>query len=60
MANTKFTSIKSDYSIVFDRASEVLYFGEDHNVPETGFSFSGINDINEMEQQRTVDLVGIV
>lgn len=23
MANTKFTSIKSDYSIVFDRASEV-------------------------------------
>lgn len=60
MANQKFTSIKNDYCIVFDQNSEITECSNDTQIKAQGFSFTTIEEINELEQQRTVDAVGII
>ena len=60
MANQKFTSIKNDFCIVFDRNSEIKEVEDDDNISAVGFSFTTIDEINELEQMKTVDAIGIV
>lgn len=60
IANTKYTSIKNDYCIVFDRDSVIEELPEDRGIQAQGFSFVSIEDINDFEQQRTVDAVGVI
>ena len=49
MANQKFTSIKNEYSIIFDRNSEIEPVTDDMDIKETAFCFSSINEIKELE-----------
>jgi replication factor A1 len=60
MANTKYTSIKNDYSIVFDKNSQIEPVGEDSTIKSLGFCFTSIDEINEFEQMRTIDAIGII
>lgn len=60
MANQKYTSIKNDFCIVFDRNSEIKEVADDDNISAVGFSFTTIDEINEFEQMRTVDAIGVV
>jgi replication factor A1 len=60
IANTKYTSIKNDYCIVFDRDSNIVHQPDDDKIKAQGFSFVTIDEINEFEQQRTVDVVGVI
>ena len=60
IANQKFTSIKNDYGIVFDRNSEIEEIADDMKIKGQGFSFVTIEEINEFEQQRTVDVTGVI
>jgi ssDNA-binding replication factor A large subunit len=60
IANTKYTSIKNDYCIVFDRDSQIEQLADDQKIQAQGFSFVKIEEINEFEQQRTVDFSGVI
>jgi replication factor A1 len=60
IANQKYTSIKNDYCIVFDRNSEIAEVPDDENIKQQGFCFVTIDEINEFEQSRTVDTIGII
>ena len=60
IANQKYTSIKNDYTIVFDRDSAIEEVPEDRSIQSQGFSFVTIEEINDFEQQRTVDVAGVI
>ena len=60
MANQKYTSIKNDYSIVFDKQSEIEEADDDSSIKTQGFCFTTIEEINEFEQMRTIDSIGII
>ena len=49
MANQKYTSIKNDYSIVFDKQSEIEEADDDSTIQSRGFCFTTIEEINEFE-----------
>ena len=60
MANQKYTSIKNDYCIVFDRNSEVQEVEDSNSISALGFCFTTVDEINDFEQMRTVDTIGVV
>jgi len=60
MANQKYTSIKNDFCIVFDRNSEIEEAEDTDNIQVQGFSFTTIDEINDFEQMRTVDAIGVI
>ena len=60
IANQKYTSIKNDYCIIFDRSSEIQEVEDDNRIEAQGFSFVTIDEINEFEQNRTLDTIGVI
>lgn len=50
IANAKYTSVKNDYTIIFDRNSTIERAEDDHKIKNQGFSFVTIEDINDFEQ----------
>lgn len=49
IANQKYSSIKNDYCIVFDRNTEIEEVADDTKIRNLGFSFVTIEEINEFE-----------
>ena len=61
IANQKYTSIKNDFCLVFDKNAEIIEVPEDESIQDTcGFNFIPIKDIALMEKNRVVDLIAIV
>lgn len=60
IANQKYTSIKNDHCIVFDRNSEIVESDDTDMISNQGFCFTTIEEISDFEQMRTIDTVGIV
>lgn len=60
MANKKFTSIPNDFCITFDRNTTIDEVCNDDSIGAQGFSFVTIDAINDFEQNRTVDAVGVI
>lgn len=52
--------MKNDYTIIFDRTSVIQASEDDQKIKNQGFSFVTIEDINDFEQQRTVDFAGVI
>ncbi len=50
IANSKYTSVKNDYTIIFDRTSVIERVDDDQKIKNQGFSFVTIEDINDFEQ----------
>lgn len=50
IANAKYTSVKNDYTIIFDRNSIIEAAQDDQKIKNQGFSFVTIEDINDYEQ----------
>jgi replication factor A1 len=50
MANTKYTSIKNDYTIIFDRNCVIEKASDDQKIKSQGFSFVTLEEINGFEQ----------
>ena len=48
LANKRFTSIKNDYSITFDRSSIVEIVPEDKGIVKQGFNFTELKKIEEI------------
>ena len=60
IANKKYTSIKNDHCVVFDKNSEIEEVNDDNQISQQGFCFVTIDEINDFEQSRTVDTIGII
>ena len=51
---------KGQLQIIFDRNSEIKEVEDDEDIVAQGFCFSTIDEVNDFEQMRTVDMIGIV
>ena len=45
MSNKKFTSIKNDFCITFDKGTDIKECMDDNQINQTGFSFTTIQQI---------------
>jgi replication factor A1 len=60
MANKKFTSVRNDYSITFDTRSLIEPASDDGAISRHSFDFMPIDQMKEVFQKKTLDVVGIV
>ncbi len=60
MANKRFTSIKNDFCITFYEDSEIKQTTDDQTIKEQGFDFFNLEQINEFQQSRQIDFIGVV
>ena len=60
IANQKFTSIKNDYCLVFDKNGDIVEVPDDDSIQEKGFNFIPIKDITSIDKPRVIDIIGIL
>jgi len=61
MANKRFTSIKNDFSITFDRRTQIEEVGEDdESIQAQSFSFIKICEVENLVSYATVDVCGVL
>lgn len=60
MANKRYTSVRNDFCIVFEKNSEIVLAEDDGSISNQAFDFCQINDIQEIMQMKTIDVVGII
>jgi len=60
MANKRFTSIKNDFCLIFDKMAEIEEVAEDKHINVAGFSFTSLAGIEELVQKCVIDVIGVV
>jgi replication factor A1 len=60
MANKRYTSVRNDFCIVFEKNSEISEAQDDGSISNQAFDFCSINDIQEIMQMKTIDVVGVI
>lgn len=60
MANKKFTSIKNDFCIVFEKTAQIIEVEDDGSIDMQAFEFCDIKGIQDVQQMKTVDVCGII
>lgn len=60
MANKKFTSITNDFCIYFDKNSDIQEAKDDGSISNQAFDFCAIKSIDDIVQQKTIDVIGVV
>ncbi|CAI2359014.1 unnamed protein product [Moneuplotes crassus] len=60
IANKRFTSIKNDFSLIFDISSQIQRVEEDEKIGKQGFHFFNIRQIEQMREITTIDFIGVV
>lgn len=60
MANKRFTSIKNDFCIVFEKNAQIIEIEDDFSIAQQAFEFCDINSIQEVQQMKTIDVCGVV
>ena len=60
MANKRFTSIKNDFCIVFEKNAQIKQVDDDGSIAEQAFDFTDIRDIQEIIQMNTLDISGVI
>lgn len=60
MANKRFTSIKNDFCIVFEKNAQIKQVDDDGSIAEQAFDFTEIKDIQEILQMNTLDISGVI
>ncbi|KAJ1528713.1 hypothetical protein ONE63_007106 [Megalurothrips usitatus] len=60
-ANKKFSSLNNDYEMSLTGETQIIPVHEDDSgVPQIKFNFSSLNDIENMEPNASVDVIGVV
>lgn len=49
IANQRFTSIKNDFCLVFDKQGEIIEVPNDSSINERGFSFMSMTEIKALD-----------
>mmetsp|Transcript_12810 Transcript_12810/g.19843 ORF Transcript_12810/g.19843 Transcript_12810/m.19843 type:complete len:687 (-) Transcript_12810:51-2111(-) len=60
MANKKFTSINNDYNIVFEKHSKIEKAKDDGTILAQAFDFHPISSIEETQDSKSIDILGVV
>ena len=60
LANRKFSSIKNDFCIVFDRNAEITEVPDDSSIKDVGFNFVKIGNIELNDKSHAVDVLAVV
>ncbi|CDW80181.1 replication protein a 70 kda dna-binding subunit-like [Stylonychia lemnae] len=62
ISNQKFTSIKNDFCLVFDKHADIVEVPDDDSIDENGYSFVGINEIQKLDKsiKKVIDIIGVL
>ena len=60
MANKKFTSIKNDFCIVFEKNALIIEVEDDGSIAREAFEFVSLKNIQEVQQMKTIDVCGVI
>lgn len=60
LANKRFTAIPNDHCLTFGKDSIVQQCAEDDEIESVSFTFTGLNQIEDILQSKTVDVIGVI
>lgn len=60
IAKKQFSNLSNDYELAFERDTQVEKAEEDGEVPQVKFSFTQISDLQSVEKDTTIDIIGVV
>eukprot|EP00347_Sterkiella_histriomuscorum_P004608 403359819 len=60
LANQKFTSIKNDFCLVFDKQADIKEVPDDTSINQNGYNFVTVKDILTMEKSKVVDIIAVI
>ena len=60
IAKKQFSNLNNDYEITFERETVVEKAEEQDGVPQVRFNFTGIGDLQTVEKDTTIDVVGVL
>jgi replication factor A1 len=60
MANKKFSSLKNDFCIIFEKQSEIQEANDDGTITNQAFDFVQISEIPDIMPMKTIDVVGVI
>jgi replication factor A1 len=60
MANKKFTSVRNDFCIIFEKHSEIKQAKDDGSINNQAFDFCTISEIPDIMPMKTIDIIGVI
>ncbi|KAE8365243.1 hypothetical protein BDV27DRAFT_127126 [Aspergillus caelatus] len=60
IAKKQFTNLNNDYELTFDRDTVVEKAEDQADVPQIRFSFTTIGDLQSVEKDTTIDVIGVL
>ena len=60
MANKKFSSLKNDFCIIFEKLSDIQEANDDGTITNQAFDFCQISEIPDIMPMKTIDVVGVI
>ncbi|PSR81846.1 replication factor-a protein 1 [Coniella lustricola] len=60
LAKKQFTNLPCDYELTFERDTVIEMAEDQTNVPQVRFNFCGIQALNDVEKDTTVDVIGVL
>lgn len=60
MANKKYTSVRNDYCLIFDKRSVIDPASDDGTICRQAFDFTPIAELRDAFQKKSIDAIGIV
>ena len=60
IAKKQFSNLNNDYELTFERDTQVEKAEEQDGVPQVRFNFTGIADLQDVQKDTTVDVVGVL
>ncbi|KFY45881.1 hypothetical protein V495_02782 [Pseudogymnoascus sp. VKM F-4514 (FW-929)] len=60
LAKKQFTNLPNDYELTFDRETQVEKAEDQENVPQVRFNFTNIANLQTVEKDTTIDIIGVL
>jgi replication factor A1 len=60
LAKKQFTNLPNDYELTFERDTVVEKAEDQENVPQVRFNFTNIADLQTVEKDSTIDVIGVL
>ncbi|KAH8704693.1 replication protein A 70 kDa DNA-binding subunit [Talaromyces proteolyticus] len=60
LAKKQFSNLNNDYELTFERDTIVEKAEDQHDVPQIRFNFTSIGDLQSVEKDTTIDVIGIL
>lgn len=59
-ANKRFSNLNNDYELAFERDTLVEKAEEQNGVPQVRFNFTSVSDLQTVEKDTTIDVIGVL